>query len=331
MKEDLITIIVPVYKVEKYLNKCIESIIKQTYRNIEIILVDDGSPDNCGKICDEYALKDNRIIVIHKENGGLSDARNKGMDIAKGEYLFFVDSDDYIEDYTIEYLYSLARQYEADVIVGQENRVYEVKEGEYKKFTTLKEGKEINIYNNEQALETMLYNSEFTNKALNKLCRKELFDNIRFPVGKLYEDLATIYKVIAIAEKVVLGAKITYNYFDRDSSIMNSKFDLKRMQGLEFAEEILEFVKVKFPSIEKSAISRLYMECIFILLKIPYKKEFKNQNRKIKDYLRKYRWIIITNKKMPKKQKLLCITAIFGRLPLRMVWNLKENAKKNGK
>ena len=177
----------------------------------------------------------------------------------------------------------------------------------------------------------MLYNSEFTNKALNKLCKKSLFYNIRFPVGKLYEDLATIYKVIAISEKVVLGTKITYNYFDRDSSIMNAKFNLKRMEGLEFAEEIVKFVKEKFPNIEKSAISRLYMECIFILLKIPLGKEYKKQNKKLRYYLRKYRVTILINKKMPKKQKLLCIVVMFGRTPLRVVWNLKEKAKKNGK
>ena len=106
MENQLISIIVPIYNVEKYLKQCIESIISQTYRNIEIILVDDGSPDNCGKICDEYSQKDKRIIVLHKENGGLSDARNKGIDIAKGDYLTFVDSDDFVNIDYIEKLYN---------------------------------------------------------------------------------------------------------------------------------------------------------------------------------------------------------------------------------
>lgn len=108
-KEDLISIVIPVYKVELYLEKCIESIINQTYKNLEIIIVDDGSPDNCPKICDEYAQKDNRIKVIHKENGGLSDARNAGIDVAAGKYIAFVDSDDYVSNDYIEYMYNLIK------------------------------------------------------------------------------------------------------------------------------------------------------------------------------------------------------------------------------
>ena len=123
--EDLITVIVPVYKVEKYIRKCIESIINQTYKNIEIILVDDGSPDDCGKICDEYAKKDNRIKAIHKENGGLSDARNKALDLTNGKYVIFVDSDDYIEKNAIEYLYQLMQKYNTDIAIGLVNPIYD--------------------------------------------------------------------------------------------------------------------------------------------------------------------------------------------------------------
>ena len=109
-KEDLISIVIPVYKVEKYLEKCVESVINQTYKNLEILLVNDGSPDNCPKICDEYAQKDNRIKVIHKENGGLSDARNAGIDVATGKYITFIDSDDYISNDYVEYMYNLLKQ-----------------------------------------------------------------------------------------------------------------------------------------------------------------------------------------------------------------------------
>ena len=110
MEEDLITIVIPIYKVEKYLDKCIKSVINQTYKNLEIILVDDGSPDNCPKKCDEYEKKDTRIKVIHKENGGLSDARNAGIDIAKGKYITFIDSDDYVSEDYVEYMYNLLKQ-----------------------------------------------------------------------------------------------------------------------------------------------------------------------------------------------------------------------------
>ena len=331
MENDLITIIVPVYKVEKYLAKCIENIINQSYANLEIILIDDGSPDNCGEMCDNYAREDKRIKVIHKENGGLSDARNRAIDITTGKYILLVDSDDYLEKNAVEYLSNVANKYNADIVIGQSNLVYEGKEGKkvkvYSDFT--REDSQEEIYNAEQALEMMLYNSKFTNNALNKLYRTTLFEDIRYPVGKLYEDLATTYKLISKSEKIVLGKKITYNYLtDRNDSIMNKKFDLRRMQGLEFTEEILDFVKKYYPNIEKSAISRLYMECIFILLKIPFGKKYKEQNRKLRQYLRKYRITVTTNKKMPKKQKMLCIVTIFGRIPLRIIWSLKEGIKK---
>ena len=136
-KEDLISIVIPVYKVEKYLEKCVESVINQTYKNLEILLVNDGSPDNCPKICDEYAQKDNRIKVIHKENGGLSDARNAGIDVAAGKYIAFVDSDDYVSNDYIEYMYNLIKEYntqmatcETEVINAEKNKVIKPREFE---------------------------------------------------------------------------------------------------------------------------------------------------------------------------------------------------------
>ena len=119
-KKPLITIIIPVYKVEDYLDKCVESVVNQTYKNLEIILVDDGSPDNCPKMCDDWAKKDKRIKVIHKENGGLSDARNKGIDIAKGEFITFIDSDDYVENNYVEFLYNLVRENHAEISMGKQ-------------------------------------------------------------------------------------------------------------------------------------------------------------------------------------------------------------------
>ena len=127
MEEDLITIVIPIYKVENYLDKCVKSVINQTYKNLEIILVDDGSPDNCPKKCDEYEKKDTRIKVIHKENGGLSDARNAGIDIAKGKYITFIDSDDYIDSDYVETYYNKIKNCNYDVVVGGYKRVVDDK------------------------------------------------------------------------------------------------------------------------------------------------------------------------------------------------------------
>lgn len=322
--EDKISIIIPVYKVEKYIKKCIDSVINQTYVNLEIILVDDGSPDNCGKICDEYAKKDNRVKVIHKENGGLSDARNYGLDIVEGQFIFFLDSDDFIEKYTIEYLYKLCKKNNAEISVGQTRFLYENQENNKQE-----EPKEnIRIYKTEQALEAMLYSQEFTNIACNKLYKTELFNNIRFPVGRLYEDLATTYKLVSNAKITVLGSKYTYDYLcNRNTSIMHKKFQKKRMEGLDFSEEILEYVRKNYPNIINSAISRLYIESISIFIEIPIKKEYKKERKRVKKYLRKYRSIILTDKKTPIKHKMLCILSIFGKVPLKLMWNMKENLK----
>ena len=123
--EDLISVVVPIYNVENYIKKCVDSILSQTYKNLEIILVDDGSPDNCPQICDEYAQKDNRIKVIHKENGGLSDARNAGIDISKGKFITFIDSDDYIEKDYVEVLYNSIKENASDMAIGSHKAIYD--------------------------------------------------------------------------------------------------------------------------------------------------------------------------------------------------------------
>lgn len=212
----LISIIIPVYKVEKYLEKCIQSVINQTYENLQIILVDDGSPDNCGKICDEYAKKDHRIEVIHKSNGGLSDARNKGLEIAKGEYIGFVDSDDYIEADMYEVLYNLLEQYNADVSICN---FYTVSQG---KISIKNAYNGINEYNRIEILKEILLDKNIQSYAWNKLYKKELFDEIKYPIGKKYEDIGTTFYLLEKCNKVVVTGKSEYYYINRQDSIVNN-------------------------------------------------------------------------------------------------------------
>ena len=173
MEKDLISVIVPVYKVEKYLEKCIESVLKQTYTNLQIILVDDGSPDNCGKICDEYAKKDSRIEVIHKINGGLSDARNVGINRANGRYIGFVDSDDYIKEDMYEKLINLIKEYDADISICN---LYDVIDG--KEYVRNKDNG-IHEYSRIDILKEILLDKNIQSYAWNKLYKKELFDEIK--------------------------------------------------------------------------------------------------------------------------------------------------------
>lgn len=216
MEKDLISVIVPVYKVEKYLEKCIESIIKQTYTNLQIILVDDGSPDNCGKICDEYAKKDLRIEVIHKANGGLSDARNVGISKAKGRYIGFVDSDDYIKEDMYEILLNLIKKYDADVSICNLYDVIDGNECIRNKENGIREYSRLDI------LKEVLLDKNIQSYAWNKLYEKELFDEIKYPIRKKYEDIGTTFYLFEKCNKIVVTSEPEYYYLKRADSLVNN-------------------------------------------------------------------------------------------------------------
>lgn len=219
MQNPLVSIIVPIYKVEPYLRRCLDSIVNQTYTNLEIILVDDGSPDACPQICDEYAARDKRIVVIHKENGGLSDARNAGLDICKGEYISFVDSDDWIDKHFVELLVGCIQNKNADIAIGKYKKVYNYYENN--KFEN-KYTPQIEILSNIASVEKLFGKDEVTFViAWGKIYRKTLFNGIRFPVGKLYEDEYITYQLLYKSSRTVYLKKILYFYFQRAQSIMS--------------------------------------------------------------------------------------------------------------
>ena len=184
INREKISVIVPVYKVEKYLNRCVESICKQSYSNLEILLVDDGSPDSCPQMCDEYAKADSRIIVIHKENGGLSSARNAALEVATGDYVICVDSDDYIHPRAVEKLYQACVMYQADIAMG----LHFVEKGE-KLLIEDPVVDEVEIYSAVEALQVLLADKKMRNYAWNKLYKRELFEEVRYPEGRNYEDI----------------------------------------------------------------------------------------------------------------------------------------------
>ena len=196
MNKELISIVIPVYNVENYLEKCLNSVINQTYKNLEIIVVNDGSTDKSGDICDKYSEIDKRIKVIHKKNGGLSDARNAGINVAKGKYIGFVDSDDYIDKEMYNIMYNNIMVNKANICIV--NRYYVFPDGT--KLLRYKIEDDIKIMNNLEAIEEMNNFSMFDMAAWDKLYEKNLFDNIRFPVGKLSED----FYIMFFKEKIVL-------------------------------------------------------------------------------------------------------------------------------
>lgn len=275
MKDELISVIIPIYNVEKYIYQCINSILNQTYKNIEIILVDDGSPDGCGKICDEYQEKDQRIKVIHKKNGGLSDARNKGMDIAHGKYITFIDSDDYVEDKYIEILYNAIKKNNALIsqcnILKVDNNGTILEKIGYKT-NQVKSGQEILYDINEgHWIENIV--------VWNKMYLRELFKNIRFPVGKINEDEFTTYKVLYSQKKIPIVNEYLYNYRQNDESIMGKKFNIKRLNILKAFEERIQFFEKKNDEGLKKLTQKQYNN---LLIDMYYKLE---ENKNINDYI----------------------------------------------
>lgn len=215
---DLISVIIPVYKVEKYIGKCVDSVINQTYRNLEIFLVDDGSPDNCPAICDEYAQKDSRVKVIHKPNGGLSDARNAALDVMTGDYVTFVDSDDYLAPDAVEILYYSLKKEDADVSVG--NMVSVDENGKEEMLSGF--SSDHKVLTGSDVLSTINRPN-----APSKLYKSEIYKNIRFPVGRLYEDVFVYHKVLAKTKKMVLTGKTVYYYLTRSGSIMRGEYNIR--------------------------------------------------------------------------------------------------------
>lgn len=233
-----LSIIVPVYNVELYLHKCIKSILTQSFTDFELILVNDGSQDNCKNICEEYSLLDSRIRVINKANGGLASARNAGLDIARGDFIGFVDSDDYIEEDMYELLYNSVIEHHADVAECSINII-----NIDKSIHQIQNTGEIFVGDNEYAL-TQLLNNGYRNSVWNKIYNRELFINLRFP-NKLYEDGFLVYKILLKSRKYVFIGKSKYNYFKRTDSIMSKQesFSLKQLDGLESQEERFKYLR----------------------------------------------------------------------------------------
>lgn len=233
---ELISVIVPVYNVEKYLDRCIKSILNQSYINLEIILVDDGSKDKCSEICDKWEREDSRIIAIHKENGGLSDARNVGIDASHGTYLSFIDSDDYVHKDFIKILYELSKKYDSDISMCG---VYETCEEE-DTIKNLKEGnEEVKFAKSILSKKDSLYCV-----AWNKLYKRKVFQNVRYPKGKIHEDVAVIYKLLYFSNKVAITDIKLYFYFNNPNSIMRCNYSKKHLDILDgLYDSYLFFIK----------------------------------------------------------------------------------------
>lgn len=258
MGAPLISVIVPVYKVEAYLDRCVQSIVNQTYKNLEIILVDDGSPDNCGPMCDAWAKKDSRIRVIHKENGGLSDARNAGMVIAAGEYIGFVDSDDYIAPEMYQLLLEHMTNDGSDIAACGVEMIWE-NETPPRRLTQTGSC----VLERDAAMEACIRESWLKQPVWYKLYKAELIQDILFPVGKYHEDVFWTWKAVARTEKVSILDTPCYYYVQHGGSIMAEKYSLRRLDAVEAKLERLRYLKKAFPALVERAETDLLFTCMY--------------------------------------------------------------------
>lgn len=255
----LISVIVPIYKVEAYLRPCVDSILRQTYTNMEIILVDDGSPDHCGAICDEYAAKDSRIKVIHKENGGLSDARNAGMAVSTGEYLSFVDSDDLLPSDALQVMMDIALRENAELVIGGHARFEEEPASE------IAGSGAVRLMNSEEAMADMLKNGC---ASWARLYRREIHIDIPFPKGEINEDEAIVLRILENCSRVAITDTVVYHYRCRPESITTTNFSEKKLIWANHCRDNLAYIRTHHPKLTFDAAARYRGSLVWLLLEI---------------------------------------------------------------
>lgn len=315
----LITVIIPVYNVEPYLRKCVDSVIAQSYPNLEILLVDDGSPDNCGKICDEYAVKDRRIKVIHKPNGGLSDARNTALDVMTGAYVTFIDSDDQVSPRYIGTLYDLTVKYGADISVSSLQNFYRQDEIVSDDAPAVECG-----LSREEALRTMFYQDKFDNAACAKLYKSGMFRGIRYPKGMIYEDFGTTYKLLLLSNRVAWSSRRTYYYLQRSGSIERTGFSDRNLDAVPLATEMLSTVSEREPDCYKAAVCRCVCLYWHVLLLMP---PGHPEEKELIRFIRKHRLSVLFDPHARPKTRIACFCSLPGFKVARYVFSLIRNSK----
>ncbi len=300
MSSEKISIVIPVYRVEAYIHRCVDSVLSQTYENLEIILVDDGSDDTCPSICDEYAAKDDRIKVIHKKNGGLSDARNAGMQIATGEWISFIDSDDWVEPTMYEKLLDIACSTGTQISSGgvideilNNDGSIDVKKNEFNGTVT------ITTAIKEEAIKNFLTNSW---AAWGKIYKRSLFDGILFPVGEINEDEAIALHLLNKCEKVSYTNESFYHYIRRPDSITTENFSVKRLIWYKHCKDNLKWIDEHYPEFHSLALERFFSSVMYSLIQLSraskeYKPHAEPMLQDVKLYYKDFCTVTSKNKK----------------------------------
>ncbi len=309
-----ISVVLPIYNVEKYLETCVKAMTGQTYQNLEIILVDDGSPDGCPALCDELAKTDERIRVLHKENGGLSDARNAGTQIATGEYITFVDSDDVVTDTYVEYLYSLIEKYGCDMSLCTHTVVFE-------------DGKKIpygdgtdEMLDAKECLRRMLYHDVIDTSAWAKLYRTDMAREILYPKGKLFEDIGTTYRFFLASGKIACGYQSQYFYMQRQNSIVSGKFNPHKLDLLEMTDKMAEDVEKVYPDLAQAVLRRRVYARFSTLNQMLDVDGYKKERDEIISFIKAHKREIMADEHAPGRDKMAMRMLSMGYPVYRMAW-----------
>ena len=267
MKNELISVIIPIYNTEKYLKECIDSVINQSYKNLDIILINDGSTDGSKKLCDEYVNRDLRIRLINQKNKGAAATKNVGLNLIKGELFTIIDSDDILHPHNLEILYKNMINMDADIVEGNFTTTLDKFNNELNIKNSI-DKKNIKVFNTEKALEELIISRKFHQTPWNKLYKTELLKDIRFPDGKYIDDEYWTYKLFLNAKRISTLDLITYYYRQHDRSTMGKSYSVRRLDSIDALYERYLIIKEKFPNLEYLALKSFLLCCIYNFQKL---------------------------------------------------------------
>lgn len=313
MVNTLVSIIVPVYNAQDYIQECVNSIVHQTYSNLEIVLVDDGSKDKSGAMCDDFSKSDSRIKVIHKINGGLANARNTGVDCSTGSFIVFLDNDDVLAKDFVEYALDKIIAYQADMFIMP-----------YQKFIKNVDfpnaNDQIHVIDSYECLKHILMHDPcMPISSHSKIFKRELCLKHRF--AYLYEDSATVYKFVLDSNKIVASIVPRYGYRIREGSIMREKFSIKKMDIIDVTSHMYEDIIEVYPDLKDTVSSRCISNLMNVFLQIN-RGQYKEQQNQLWDEIKRYRLNAIIGKNVRRKAKVSAVMSYFGKDIIRFIYKL---------
>lgn len=308
MNQPLISVILPIYNVERYLERCLKAVAEQDYQNLEVLMIDDGSTDSSAKIANRFVEADSRFRLIHQENGGLSNARNHGLDLASGEYVTFIDSDDYVTSDYVSFMYNLLKEtdFQAPMALCSLMDV----------FTDTGRKKDCGdgsrqVLTGKQCIEKMCYHDLVDTCAYAKLCRREMYDKVRFPEGKLFEDIGSTYQLFLQADQVACGFSPKYYYMVRSNSIVTGSFTPAKMDLLEMTDQMAAVVTKVYPDLRAATLRRQVYARFSTLNQTLDAEGVEKEQAQLLAYLRKHKKEVLSDPKTPRRDRLA-----FGMLSL---------------